>query len=146
MKKIITFLLGVTFVAALSLNATTAAAANDEAEKHPIDAALEKKIDADSSTAGMIAASQWAEKEWDKLLNANYKALMKKLDKKSQEKLRNSQREWVKFRDLEFEFNGNFYGGFDGTMYLVFPAGFRANFVRERALRLGAYLEQVSAK
>ena len=146
MKRIITFLLGVAFAAALSLNTTAAAAANDEVDKHPIDVALEEKIDADSSTAGMIEASQWAEEEWDKLLNTNYQALMKKLDKESQEKLRNSQREWVKFRDLEFEFNGNFYGGFEGTMYRVFAAGFRADFVRERALRLGAYLEQMNER
>ena len=109
-------------------------------EKHPIDAALEEKIDADPSTTGMIEASQWAAQEWDKLLNENYSALMEKLDKENQERLRASQREWIKFRDLEFEFNANFWAGFDGTMYRVFPYGFQADFIRERALALGSYL------
>jgi uncharacterized protein YecT (DUF1311 family) len=116
--------------------------AEGEAEKHPIDAELEERIDADPSTAGMVEASQWAEGEWDKLLNANYQALMKKLGKENQEKLKASQREWIKFRDLEFAFSGNFYGGLDGTMYRVVAADFRTNFVRERALRLGSYLEE----
>jgi uncharacterized protein YecT (DUF1311 family) len=121
---------------------TAAFADDDEVTKHPIDIELEKRIDADPSTAGMVEASYWAEEEWDKLLNKNYQALMKKLDKENQEFLRASQREWVKYRDLEFKFSGNFYGGFDGTMYRVIAAGFRADFVRNRALQLGSYLEE----
>jgi uncharacterized protein YecT (DUF1311 family) len=117
--------------------------ADDEAPKHPIDAELEERIDADSSTVGMIEACQWAEGEWDKLLNENYQALMKKLDKKNQAVLKASQREWIKFRDLEFEFIGSFYGGMDGTIFLTIAAGGRADFVRERALKLGGYLSSL---
>jgi uncharacterized protein YecT (DUF1311 family) len=98
-------------------------------------------MDADPSTPGMVEAYAWAEDEWDKLLNENYKALMKKLSKENQEKLRASQREWIKYRDLEFEFSGNFYLSFDGTLYRVIYAGLRTDFVRERALQLGSYLE-----
>jgi uncharacterized protein YecT (DUF1311 family) len=114
--------------------------ADDETPKHPIDAAVEEMIDDDPSTAGMIEAGQWAESEWDKLLNENYNALMKHLDKKNQAALKASQREWIKFRDLEFEFIGSFYGGMDGTMFRAIAAGDRADFVRERALKLGGYL------
>ena len=115
-----------------------------EEKNHPIDIALEKKIDEDSSTYGMIEAYQWAYKEWDKLLNSNYSALLKKLDKDNQERLRASQREWIKYRDLEFAFNENYWGNFDGTAYRVFPYAYQSDFARERALRLGYYLEDLN--
>jgi uncharacterized protein YecT (DUF1311 family) len=37
-------------------------------------------------------------------MNGSYKALMQRLDKEGQSSLRASQREWLKFRDAEFEF------------------------------------------
>jgi uncharacterized protein YecT (DUF1311 family) len=122
----------------------TLAEASEIVEDHPIDIQLEKEIDADPSTAGMIKAIQKAIEAWDKELNKNYQALMKKLDKKNQEKLRASQREWVKYRDLEFEFNNNFWANFDGTMYLLFPLDFQLEFIKERTLSLGSYLEGLS--
>jgi len=138
MKKILALVfLAAVFTVSLNVNAVFAN------EKHPIDVALEEKIDADPSTYGMIEATQWAIEEWDKVLNENYNALMEKLDKENQERLRASQREWIKYRDLEFEFNGNFWAGFDGTMYRLFPFGFQLDFVRERAMRLGNYIEDL---
>jgi uncharacterized protein YecT (DUF1311 family) len=71
---------------------------------------------------------------------------MKKLSKKEQDKLRASQREWIKYRDLEFDFSGNFWSKFNGTMYKVLPYEFQSNFVRERALQLGVYLEQANER
>jgi len=118
----------------------------EEAEKHPIDLALEKRIEADSSTAGMINATSDAAKEWDKLLNANYNALMKRLSKEEQEKLRSAQREWLKFRDQEFDFSRGFWGGFDGSMYRAMSIGYECDFIRARALKLGSYLESLDEK
>ena len=119
---------------------TTAGA--QETPKHPIDIEVEKRIDADPSTSGMIEASEWAAGEWDKLLNENYNALMKKINKEGQDKLKAAQREWIKYRDLEFDFNANFWGGFEGTMYRVMPFGFKSDFIRNRALELGGYLAE----
>ena len=126
--------------------AALAVSAYEPVENHPIDVALEKKIDDDPSTAGMIEAFEWAIGEWDKLLNVNYNALMSKLDKKEQERLRASQREWIKYRDLEFAFNENYWAAFNGTMYVSFPLSFQSDFVRERALRLGYYLEDLNQR
>ena len=120
------------------------ALAYEKVEKHPIDIKLEQKIEQDSSTTGMVEAYQWACKEWDKLLNKNYNALMKKLSKAEQDKLLVSQLEWIKYRDLEFEFNGKYWSGFQGTMYRIAPAAFQSDFIRERALRLGYYLEDLN--
>ena len=47
----------------------------------------------------------------------------------------------MRHRDLEFDFNEDYWAGFDGTMYMVFSFAFQADFVRERALRLGYYIE-----
>ena len=116
------------------------------AENHPIDIEMSRMIDEDSSTAGVMEAYEYASKEWDKLLNENYKALMGKLSKQEQEKLRASQREWIKYRDLEFAFNEEYWSKFMGTMYIPFPYAFQSNFVRERALRLGFYLEDLNMK
>jgi uncharacterized protein YecT (DUF1311 family) len=136
------FIAAFVFVSLFEAPASLAA----EGGKHPIDVELEKKIDADSSTAGMIKASRWAEGEWDKLLNKNYQALMKRLSKEEQTQLKASQREWIKFRDAEFDFNENFWGGFDGTMYRVFSPSFRSDFVRGRAIQLGSYLNDLNEK
>ena len=140
MKKIFVFS-AILFFCFFS-GAERVASAYDNDRNHPIDLEFQKRMDADSSTVGMIEASVYAEEEWDKLLNKNYAALMKKLSKAQQGKLRASQREWIKYRDLEFDFNSSFWSGFDGTMYRVFPYSFRSDFVRERALQLGQYLEE----
>jgi uncharacterized protein YecT (DUF1311 family) len=141
MKKIFALTL-ITYFCLSSATAGTVSA-YEPIEKHPIDIAIESKMDADPSTAGMVEAYEWGIKEWDKLLNKNYNALIKKLGKEDQELLRASQREWIKYRDLEFKFNENYWAGFQGTMYVTFPLAFQSNFVRERALRLGYYLEDL---
>jgi uncharacterized protein YecT (DUF1311 family) len=138
MKKIMALAL-ILFVFMLPSGAASA----EESEKHPIDIELEQRLEADYSTAGMIEATSDAAEKWDKLLNANYNALMKKLDKNLQNKLRASQREWIKYRDLEFDFNGSFWIGFEGTMYRVIAASDKCEFVKKRALELGSYLESL---
>jgi len=115
-------------------------------DKRPIDIELEKKINADSSTYGMLDAYKWAEGEWDKELNKNYQALMKRLKKDEQAKLKASQRQWIKYRDAEFDFNGKFWSSFDGTARTVFASSFRSDFVRDRALQLGYYLADLDER
>ena len=120
--------------------------AYEKAEKHPIDMEMERMLDENPTTAGLWPAYAFAMKEWDKLLNENYKALMQKLTKEEQEKLRASQREWIKYRDLEFAFNEKYWEQFMGTMYVGNSTAYQLMFVRERALRLGYYLEDLSER
>ena len=120
--------------------------AYEEPVNHPIDVALKKRIDEISSTGGTIEAYEYATNEWNKLLNKNYNALMQKLTKEAQEKLKTSQREWIKYRDVEFAFNEKYWEQFSGTMYIPFPYAFQCNFVRERALRLGSYLDDLAGR
>ena len=126
--------------------AAAAAAEEGEESAHPIDVEYERRIDADPSTSGMIDASVWAAKEWDKLLNKNYKELMKNLSEGEQSKLKASQRKWIEYRDLEFAFNAEYWSKFQGTLYSVIPYDYQAEFVKKRALELGVYLENSEEK
>jgi len=136
MKKFLYCILVLTVV----MFAIPAFAAAEEENNHLIDIEFQERLDSDPSTAGMIEASEWAENEWDNLLNANYRELMKYLRKEEQAKLKASQRKWLEYRDLEFAFGAEFWSNFDGTMYRVFAPGDRMEFVKARALKLGEYL------
>ena len=68
-----------------------------------IEQTLKKKIDIDYTTAGITTYVMELEKDYDKLLNKYYAILLKKLSSKDQEKLKVTQRNWLKFRDSEIE-------------------------------------------
>ncbi|MDL2263982.1 DUF1311 domain-containing protein [Synergistaceae bacterium OttesenSCG-928-I11] len=140
MKKITIFAFAVILCFYLFPGAERSASASDE--KHPIDAEVERRIEADYTTSSMLEAIQYGYEEWDKLLNKNYKALMQKMSKEQQEKLRASQREWIKFRDLEFDFNKDFFSDM-GSLGRVTGLSLISDFVKERALFLGRYLSEL---
>jgi uncharacterized protein YecT (DUF1311 family) len=127
-------------VAALVLS-TLCGTAFAEDEKHPIDIEVEKRMGGSYNTVNMLEALQYGYDEWDKLLNKNYNALMKELNEEQQAKLRASQREWIKFRDLEFEFSSDFFAD-KGSLGRVNDLSFASGFVKERALALGRYLAE----
>ncbi|MDA0350562.1 MAG: DUF1311 domain-containing protein, partial [Verrucomicrobia bacterium] len=76
--------------------------AHDE-KRHRIDAAMDAAQEADPSTGGQTEAIGKALKAWDKLLNASYQKLLGKLDNQADNQLRDSQREWVVWRDKELQ-------------------------------------------
>ncbi len=126
-------------VVAVGLFGSVAQAAEDS--QHPIDAAFEKCIAADSSTAGMIGCAADAEMAWDMDLNAGYKDLVAALKGKSLEAARQAQRAWVAQRDKEFALQDALRGGLSGTMWGPIMADQRMSFVRARAQQLRAYIE-----
>ena len=146
MKKITISIFAVVLCFCLFSGMERAASAYVVVEKHPIDIEMERMLEEDSSTAGIWLAYEFAMKEWDKLLNENYRALMQKLSQEEQNKLRAAQREWIKYRDLEFAFNETYWDGFHGTMYITRSTAYQWMFVRERALRLGYYLEDLAER
>jgi len=95
------------------------------------------------STAGMIACAREAETAWDKELNRYYQLLMNVLKAAEKEKLRQSQRNWLMYRDSEFEFSGLFHNNMEGSMYLIFAADKRVEVVRQRTLELKYYYEDM---
>ena len=110
--------------------------------------AIEKRqndcIEKDPTTAGMIKCADAAYKEWDREMNSAYKKLLSLLDEKEREDLKQSQRAWLKFRDLEFKNINNVYTKMDGTMYLPMHTESETRIVRERALQLIKYCELLS--
>ena len=110
-------------------------------DKHPIDLKTEQcfSIDSNQSTFGMINCIRTAMEEWDTELNKYYNLLMETLTTDEQEKLRASQRQWLVYRDKEFEFIGTMHGNMEGTMWQIVAADSRNNIVRQRALELTSY-------
>jgi len=132
-------IIGILFI--LLFNFT--AAQDDDIEKHPIDIKVEDCVanPSNQTTIGMINCVQTAMEEWDAELNKYYKLLMNTLDTDEQDKLRDAQRQWLVFRDKEFEFIGTRYGKMEGTMFNIIEADSRNNIVRQRALELKSYYD-----
>jgi uncharacterized protein YecT (DUF1311 family) len=111
----------------------------EKGEKHPIDVWLESCIEKNSTTAGMLNCSSQALDKWDKELNRIYKELMKKLSSEEKELLRQSQLQWIKFRDAEFKWIDNLFLGY-GTMIPVIKINVKINIVSNRVRELEKYL------
>ncbi len=117
-----------------------------ETEKHPIDIKVEDclAIGSNQTTVGTINCIQTAMEEWDAELNKYYKLLMNTLNTDEQEKLRAAQRQWITFRDKEFEFIETMYENMDGTMWKIVAADSRNSFVKQRALELISYYDTLT--
>lgn len=112
-----------------------------ETPVHPIDKFFEACTEKDPSTAGMMSCTDSAYKMWDKELNKNYLALMRKLKPEGKLTLKAAQLQWLKYRDAEFKFIDSIYSTLQGTMYLPMHYGQRMEIVKQRSLALAAYLD-----
>jgi uncharacterized protein YecT (DUF1311 family) len=119
-----------------------------QTDKHPIDLKIEQclSIDSNQSTFGMINCIRTAMEEWDAELNKYYKLLMETLTTDEQKKLRTAQRQWLDYRDKEFEFIETMYRNMEGTMWKIVEADSRNNIVRQRALELTSYYNTLIIK
>lgn len=115
-------------------------------EAHPIDTALDKCMDKNPSTQGMIGCIDEAYKKWDAELNKNYKALTAQLSPKQKATLLASQRKWLEYRDLEFKNIATFYETMEGTMYQPMAVSDRMEVVKKRALDLKGFLDILELK
>ena len=109
--------------------------------KHPIDKMLEACLDKNSTTAGMVDCISKADDRWDKELNRVYAELMKRLSPDARAKLKEAQVQWLKFRDSEFQLQGEIFSKLEGTMYIPMSADSQMQVVKKRALDLKAYLD-----
>lgn len=111
-------------------------------EEHIIETELKTclKNGGDQSTVGMIKCTQEAEFKWDQELNKYYQLLMKDLNEEGQESLRTSQRQWIVYRDKEFDFIKEFYyNQKQGTMWHIMAADKRKELIADRAIELQVY-------
>lgn len=105
--------------------------------------AVEKKVNAvmDSSTAGETNAEILRYKEMDKLLNKYYNLVLKSLTTKEQKIwFKNSQRDWIKFRDTQFKFNDKFLATVQGTNWNIEEQKMKNLILKHRVDELVEYL------
>ncbi len=112
-------------------------------KKDTIDKWVEEQIAKDPSTAGEIHAYDKGSEMWDKELNRIYNELMKRLDKHQETALKEAQRNWIKYRDAEYQAISQIIQGLEGTMWLPVPSARLYKINRQRAIELKDYLEWI---
>jgi uncharacterized protein YecT (DUF1311 family) len=111
-----------------------------------IEMMLVAKMDIDYSTPGITQAAYDAELDYDKLLNKYYQLLMKRLADPDKETLKQSQRAWVQFRDVERKLNGalskdQYSGG--GTMQQITEANEYLWITKKRVIELFGHVSRI---
>jgi len=81
------------------------------------------------------------QKQWDKVLNASYQALLKGLEPEQQQKLRDMQRIWLQSRDATCRF---YYDYFQGTMANPMIANCMNRETARRAVFLKGFADDVA--
>jgi uncharacterized protein YecT (DUF1311 family) len=106
-----------------------------------VDLKLERCLNDSFSTAGQCNCIRSVMDYWNKQLNSNYKLLIKTLSPSNKEFLKNAQREWILYRDKEFEWIDKlYYDEMQGTMYYPMAEYKKMEFVKKRALELIDYI------
>jgi len=127
---------------ALLLFVTSVFAQSDDfvEELHPIDIAVNRLMEADESTHGQIQALAKGYELWDAELNKAYQELMKAYGTNEQLKatLKEAQFAWINYRDASFKHFEAVCESKQGSMYRVFLASDRMDFVRSRTHELTA--------
>lgn len=102
-----------------------------------------KKMELDFSTAGMVQAINTLNSDYDKLLNKYYKMLNSRLTPADQAILKQSQRNWILFRDSEKNLirilRADKYSG-GGTLQNIFNASYVMELTKNRVLDIVSYL------
>lgn len=109
--------------------------------KDPIDKVLDACLasSAANSTAGQVDCGAKAAASWDRELNQVYQKLLKTLDPTSEALLRNSQRQWLAFRDAERKFEAGPWIQKQGTIGQTTVALANVDILRSRVLTLRNY-------
>lgn len=106
---------------------------------HPTDQTDYNDLAEESSIACELNCLQTAHLAWDKALNQNYQSLLKTLSKAHKAALQQAQREWLSFRNAEWESLDKRYADKEGTIYQVFHTARRMEFTKQRARQLRDY-------
>ena len=133
-------LLLVMVLSLLAINAN-ARESQDSIKPHVIDLTVDRCLETNNSTAGMVGCFTRAETEWDAELNRVYKALQGELKPAGKEALKQAQRAWIAQRDKEFELINAVHEQMDGTMWIPVMVNKRADVVKQRALALQDLLD-----
>lgn len=110
-------------------------------KEYPIDLLESKCINQkDISNADKCNCIIQAQESWDKELNKSYNLLKTKLPKETFETLKESQKQWLLYRDKEYEFMSKYlYEVKQGTLWYAVSESLKRDIVKRRALELEAY-------
>lgn len=108
-----------------------------------IDELLKRRSNIDYSTMGLVNATLEAESDYDDLLNKYYQKLLAKLSAEDKAVLRQTQKNWLQFRDSEHELNSlltkeEYSGG--GTAQLNIGVDCDLELTKARVKALAEYL------
>ena len=114
-------------------------------KENPIDIQEKKCLDKDDiSNAEQCNCTIKAQEDWDKELNKYYTILKTKLRKEDFEVLKNSQKQWISYRDKEFLFISKYFFEIkEGTIWYCIAEGKKKEIIKSRALELKNYYEML---
>ena len=114
---------------------------------HPIDRELQDCLNSDenSTTVGMTECINTATWKWGEELNRQYKILLSLLTDQQKERLKSTQREWIRFRDKELQFTSQLYSDMQGTMWIPVAAQVKLDLIKHRTLELKNYTADLTA-
>lgn len=107
--------------------------------KRRIDIWKEKSLKNASTTEEILSVNAEAYKKWDKALNVVYRSLINKIPEKDKKLLRESQRNWISYRDSEFKFMPVHILRAGGSLSRVIYFERKVAFIRNRVIELEAY-------
>ena len=94
------------------------------------------------TTQSYITAYAANEKFLDQELDAAYAQLMAQLNDKAQQNIRDSQRQWLKYRNAEFNFIAqNWTMESFGSSSVISRGDYRTRLIKDRVVRLFQYLK-----
>jgi uncharacterized protein YecT (DUF1311 family) len=108
---------------------------------YPPFAAAQNCKNPDTQMAMNVCAARDYERE-DRRLNQTYRDLIAKLEQGKREKLREVQRAWLSYRDLNCDFQSDDYQG--GTIYSLIQSSCLADMTKQRTKDLKALLEEAA--
>ncbi|KAF2331646.1 lysozyme inhibitor LprI family protein [Flavobacterium nitrogenifigens] len=114
-------------------------------KENPIDVLESKCLNKDNiSNADMCNCTIQARESWDKELNKYYNLLKTKLPKEAFETLKESQKQWLVYRDKEYNFISKyFYEVKQGTMWYAVAENKKKEIVKTRAIELERYYKML---
>lgn len=123
-------------VAAIALTCPLGLVAADQLPEPAPDAQLAACMDQAVSTMDMHECNAQAMVAWDAELNVRYGQLMQGQSAKAVRAIRQSQRDWLVYRDSYFKAIEAFYQQEQGTIWGLVAADRKIALVRSRALEL----------
>ncbi|WP_184655041.1 lysozyme inhibitor LprI family protein [Oleiagrimonas soli] len=117
----------------------------DGLKTQPIDRLLDVCLKKAVSTRDIVACYGEGYHRWDAQMNLWYRRFMASkdpdIDAKAKQSMRVAQRQWLHYRDAQFDALSDLYGHRSGTIWPVIAMHKRLALPRARALALASYLQ-----